>query len=145
MAAADVSHGEPRKFKLRWVQVAVTMVPLLAIITVGLAYLNSPRIIFSCFSCPILEVNKVSFGSAPGQVTFLITNSGSQDQTIAQVVTGQSKYSYNATVSTNTLVHPRANSSLTVTFPNTTFQIGRTYNFTFVTSQGAWFPISTIR
>ena len=145
MAAADPNHGEPRKFKLRWVHVAVAMVPLLAITVFGLAYLISPPLTFSCFSCPILEVNKVGFGSAPGQVTFLITNSGSRDQTIAQVVTGQSKYSYNATVSTNTLVHPETNSSLTVTFPNTLFQIGRTYNFTFITSQGAWFPISAIR
>lgn len=121
------------------------MVPLLVIIIVGLAYLISPPLNFSCFSCPALGVYKVSFGSTPGQVTFTIANFGGQDQTIAQVVTGLSKYSYNATVSTNTLVHPETNSSLTVTFPNTLFQIGRTYNFTFITSQGAWFPISTVR
>lgn len=111
---------------------------------VVLAYLNNQQYDPYCGYCAALGVNKVTFGSDAGQVIFVLSNVWSQDMTVVKVaVAGPNNYS--AAVSTNTIIHPASNTTLSVTFPNIMFETRRNYTFTFVTSQGISLSVRVTR
>ncbi len=121
-------------FRSRRVQVAVAVaLASVAIIIPMLAYLQNQEYNPYCGYCAALGVNKVTFGSAPGQMTFVLSNIWTQDVTIFSIgVTWPNNNG--GLVSTSTIIHPASNATLTVTFPNITFERGENYTFAFVTS-----------
>lgn len=150
-AAPSLSTDMVRSFKSLGSSEFNAFIVLLGVLLSVLAVFSAATLGPSLFHCNCgytrteqVNVNQVTFSSIPGQATFNLSNTGTSDVTIVQVEV-VSGIANNASVSVNIPVPRGGTISLTVTFPNFTFQNGTSYDFTLITSQGNKFPTSAIR
>ncbi len=136
-------HLSDEEVKAKWI-IASAAVLFLAIFFSGLYVSYLSFHVSSATQIEQLQIMGVTFGSTPGQVIFALHNLGSQDITIIEA-TKSGGSSNSSSVPTNTLISAGFSLSLTVDFPNVTFQPGVNYNFVLVTSHGNSFPYAITR
>ncbi len=104
----------------------------ISLITVVVASVKTPPACLCYHHIDELQINRVTFGSTPGQVSFWLQNFGTTDVTVVQVFLGS--YTSNTVASANAVIRPVSNLTLTVTFSNAIFQTGTEYSFDLLTS-----------